>query len=617
MSQSLYLQQTDNNNIQYSDAEDGTYNTISNWPYSLLANNVFFKSSNVAISQNTAGANDSYGCTGANIFFVCAKDNITIGNTSTQTNITIDGITGYLGLIQNGAYTNDPSTSQNNGVTGVCSSIAIKNINMLATNNSDLGITRNNNGGGGAWLCQPFFGYTASVIVPTSSIDNCNCNAEVSSTNDYSLNGLGGLVGNGSSLYANNCTFNNTISSNRSGGIFGANSYHCVAENCLSGSTGTTGSLAENCGGIFGAQSVGCTGNNCQNYIELGGEAKGGIFGSNSGSIYKPCYAYKCSNYGNIASFGFAVGGIFSSAADYCIASNCFNYGTIDVSGSPAHSGGIFGGFVKNCSAYNCFNIGNMIGISNGCGGIFGGGGPSSDFQQCLASNCYNRGTVVNQGGGIFGADCYNSTASFCYNTGHIDNTSGGIFGSTGSSCTANNCYSVGIAEPNSGAIFSHDADSCTANNCYSINNVAIFGSNSVNANDSTSVVGLTGWVDTAAQSVLSYGSNGDWTSVYSGTPFLLSSFNNNFYNNVNSASVDPNNYTTLTLSQSGNSFFIFPNNNSVTVNSDPNSHFGQFSSSAPGTYDLRVLRTYFYDPPNTPPLPPLCKIRLICTDII
>lgn len=604
MSQNLYLQQADNNNnILYSDTEDGTYNTINNWPYSLLANNVFFKSSKITISQNTVGANETYGCTGANIFFVCAKDDITIGNTSIQTNVTIDGITGYLGLIQNGAFTRD--IQPNGGVTGVCSNIAIKNINIGVTSNSNLGVTLNNDGGGGAWLCQPFFGYTASIQVPTSSINNCNCNALVSTTNVNYLNGLGGFVGNSSSVRATNCKFSNNIFNMGSGGIFGANSYYSFAENCVSGFTGPTNELYENCGGIFGAQSRGCTGYNCKNYMQIGGEAKGGIFGSNSSDSF----AYKCSNYSNITALGFSVGGIFSSSASHCIASNCFNYGTIDVNGSPAHSGGIFGGFANRCSAYNCFNIGDIKTITstengNGCGGIFGGGNQPNSTQNCIAYNCYNLGSVVKQGGGIFGSGCTGSTASFCYNTGSIDSTSGGIFGSSAALCIANNCYSVGTAQNNSGAIFSSDANICTANYCYSINNVAIFGPNSNNSTSPHSIVSRDGWVDTAAQSVLSYGSNGDWTSVYPGTPFLLSSFNNNFYNNINYASIEQGATTNLTLSQSGNYFFIFSGNDSDSVSISNNYlELGQLSSSHPDTYELGLLRTYFYNPPGTPTL--------------
>ena len=605
MSQSLYLQQT-NNNIQYSNTENGTYDTINDWPYSLLANNVFFKSSEITISQNTAGANETYGCTGANIFFVCAKDNITIGNTCTQTKITIDGITGYLGLIQNGTFTNDPSASQNNGVTGVYSSIAIKNINMHAENNSDLGITPNNDSGGGAWLCQPFFGYTASVLLPTSSINNCHCDAEIFSTNGNSLNGLGGLVGNSSSLNATNCTFNSNIISNQSGGIFGAKSYYCTAENCIFGSTATLYSISDQSGGIFGSASLGCTGYNCKNYNLLNGEAKGGIFGSYAGRIndfnYISCYAYKCSNYGNIRGSGYGVGGIFGSAGNHSVALNCFNYGAIDVNGNNTQSvsGGIFGGYAIGCTAANCFNIGGISGsIPNNSGGIFGG-----SVTNCSTYNCYNLGPIYD-GGGIFGSGCIGSTASFCYNTGSIDNTSGGIFGSSGSSCIANNCYSVGTAQQNSGAIFSRDIYSCTANYCYSINGVAIFGPNSVNPNYSYSLVSPYGWLDTTAQSVLSYGSNGDWTSIYLNTPFLLSSFNNNFYNNVDRASIEQSANTNLTLSQSGNYFFIFSGNNNelVTISSNLNLNFGQFTSSNSNIYDLSVLRTDFYNPSNTPTL--------------
>lgn len=617
MEEYIYLQQT-STNIEYSHTENGTYSTINNWPHSLLAKYVFFKSNQITISQSTTGANQTYGATGANIFFICSNDNITIGNTGTQTTVTIDGINDYLGFIQNGSYLTSIS-----GVTGTFSNITIQNINMATANDSTLGVTGTIDNGGGGWLCQPFFGYTSSIYIPTSTIINCHSTAPVVNLNTNYILGSGGLVGNNSCLSAKSCSFNSNILVAGSGGIFGGYSYCCFAENCVSGAPGQELNISENSGGIFGSNSIGCTASNCQNYIKLVGEFKGGIFGSYAGRVtdhvYNSCYAIECYNYGDIEGFGYGVGGIYSSGSSHSVASSCGNYGSINVNGESPCSGGIFAGYVTGSTAENCFNVGGISGTDpEKLGGIFGGntvdcttlkcynisdvyGGGifGGNARNCTSSRCYNVGDVYG-GGGIFGSGCTGSIASFCYNSGNLNFNTGGIFGSTGFQCISNNCYSVGESEINSGAIFSFSAIDCNASHCYSINSVNIFGPDSQNSSSSTSMVSNGPWSDIEASTVLS-NLNFEWVSVYVNTPFLLSSFNTNFYNNVYFTSINQNSYTTLTLSgKYGDYFFLFPDSIPVTVGNSSYLNLGQFYSSIVGNYEFSVITTNFYNQTNT-----------------
>ncbi len=571
MSQFIYFKQI-NNNIQFTLQENGEYETILEWPFVVNYNNVYFNS-NIVISQTTSGALDSYdygtntihGCTGFNIFLICGKNNITFGNTAT-TKITIDGITGYYGFIQNGVYNgivdNLPTT------TNMYNNITINNISMHTLNNSNLGInlfnTQTNSGPGGGWLCQPYFGYTANIDKPTSFVNNCVSNASISSPDINYLNGLGGIIGNNSSIHATNCKFTGSFETKQSGGIFGAECYHCIADSCVSGFADIDKNISDGSGGIFGANCTGSTGYNCKNYYILSGEFNGGIFGAYSKSR---CYAFNCSNYGIIGGFGFGIGGIFGSNSVSCTASNCFNYGDNMSTQSSACSGGIFGGYANSSNAINCYNIGAIIIINQTntpmAGGIFGG-----NCNNSTATNCYNSGDVGNYCGGIFGGNCTNSVAINCYNSSGNDLTN----------------------SSNSGGIFSNDAVSCSVSNCYSLK-LNIFGENSSNSQINNSIKDDV-WNDSTANSVLQiiY-----WISVYPNTPYLLSSFNNNFYNEISAASINVNNYTSLTLTQSGNYFYIFPQNNNVDINSNlTDIKFGQLTSSYPNNYNLQLIRTQF-----------------------
>jgi len=564
MSESLYLSQTDHN-ISYS-RDNILFTVITGWPFNLRpsdtnnALNVFFNT-DITISSNIFGTTAN----GTDVYFVCGNNNITIGNnTGPQTNVLIDGVTsGYYGFIKNGTYSNGTFIDQKDNVT-------VQNIKINISTDS---ILNENNYFGSGWLCQTFFGHgkfkDSPPNYPSCSIVNCSSYADTTVNNTNYLSGLGGIVGNWSTVYALNCTFDANLINISSGGILGANCYNCVAENCICGHTGSMPhDTGNNCGGIYGYGSSGSTALNCINYNKLVGEYSGGIFGSNTNyTSSNSSYAYNCKNYGDIGSD--AVGGIYGSGAINSYASNCYNTGNM-LAGSFG-SGGIFGSGSSNSTASNCYNIGNLVNPPPpnpyGFGGIF-----ANACSSCTANHCYNTGNISDYSGGIFGSSCSASTASYCYSagtTGATDNL-GGIFGSTSNGCTASYCY---ITNFSFGQYFGATANGDIApafDNCkFSV---------SWDDTKTTDTIGKTNWI-----------------SISLNTPYLLTTFNNNFYNGAISGTIYSNNYTSLSLTDNGDFFYIVPTSNSSNLNisNTINLNFGQMTSSVIDNYIFYVLRTY------------------------
>jgi len=329
LSSDIYLR-SNQGAIQYS--TDNTFSTptsISSWPCTF--NNV----SN-PITNKTIYITNNLEMTTLSMYFIMGSSNITIDG---QNNIVeINGVTGYPGLVQNGA-------SSTNGYNN----IKIKNLGVTATNSSTLA----NYAGG--WIGQT---YMNKGVGTTCQVTNCY------SSGDISGNGSGGIFGSYSSGTATNCYSSGAINADNAGGIFGMYSGG-ISTNCYS-----TGAIGYYGGGIFGRFSSG-TATNCYSIGPISGQYSGGIFSSDSAGTATNCYSS-----GTIS--GQYAGGIFGPGSSGT-ATNCYSTG--DISGTQA--GGIFGASSSSSgTATNCYSSGT---ISVNSGGIF-----STYFSSGTATKCYS-----------------------------------------------------------------------------------------------------------------------------------------------------------------------------------------------------------------------------------
>jgi hypothetical protein len=241
-------------------------------------------------------------------YFICGTQNI-IFNGDFHT-ITIDNVSGFMGVFQNGI-------EETNGFTNVI----IKNV-FVHSNSSVLV----DNGG---WLCQSY--YSRGVV--NNKIEFCGVKGNLTHTNQGGICGVasffmaqddsenfnyitncffvGSITGGG--ICGSNCAWGGKIQiincysigniANYSGGICssnaGSNEGNCVIKNCYS-----TGDIAYQAGGIVGTDVANTSGNcsiiNCYSSGEITG---GGIVGwlnnipSDNGIInVSNCYASGLTN---------------------------------------------------------------------------------------------------------------------------------------------------------------------------------------------------------------------------------------------------------------------------------------------------------------------------------
>jgi len=296
----LYFKQEPLTTGPISYSLDNTNWTEISWPVTIINTD----------SQNTTLTcylTTNLNLTSASQYFIVGSDKITFdGQYNTNYTVNINGVSNYLGLIQNGT------------TGGSYGDITIQNIGVTTTNNSGLNYE-------GGWLCQPYFGRT---------------------------------LGNGKTIRVTNCYSNGSINNVYAGGIFGSNSGFSMnggtisVTNCYS-----TGSIGTGAGGIFGGYSglsmngtISAT--NCYSTGSIGTDA-GGIFGGGGGYFMSggTISATNCYSTENISGRG---GGIFGR---YCgnrmtggtiSATHCYSTGSINSGG-----GGIFGS--------NCGNLTNNI----------------------------------------------------------------------------------------------------------------------------------------------------------------------------------------------------------------------------------------------------------------
>jgi hypothetical protein len=312
-------------------------------PIAVSNTNVDDKAANplkIIFEENiTLSASDAY--------FDCETEGIQFGSTSIETDgskisITIDGVTGYLGLIQNGV----------SGLDGH-SSISIYNLDINVANSSTLA-----NGAG--WFGQEYFGKNAT----NNYIINC------SSSGNIPLN-AGGILGQ----YA----------ANRTAGTTSLTVIGCS-------STGTIGTSAGGIAGKFAGNGSGAslTIQQCWSEGTIGSSA-GGIVGESAGSSSGSVDVSKCYSTGSIDNAGGGVFGRFGGAGGSASATKCYSSGSIGLG-----AGGIFGREAGTSSgsatATNCYSTGSIDStLTTGGGGIFGRG-----YENQVITNCYTVGAVTN-----------------------------------------------------------------------------------------------------------------------------------------------------------------------------------------------------------------------------
>jgi len=339
----IYLRE-DSGRIEYS--SDGiSYGPINPWPVTIVNTNpgssnvtTVQLTENITLSNTTVGT----GSSGKDLYFICGSEYITFDGQGFI--ITINNVTDYPGLIQNG-------TSSSNGETN----ITIQNIGLTTSSGSTLVSD-------GGWITHAVFGRGTSG----GSINITNC----FSTGNISTEG-GGICGrasfrntNGSNITISKCYSTGSIGNN-AGGILARrtgyqfNSGSLSVNNCYS-----TGDINQFGGGIIGYRT----------FVEMSG-----------GTVtIEECYS--------TGTIGTDAGGIFgsetlNSATGGSISTkNCYSLGQI---GNDA--GGIYGSNTRESStssatvaATNCYTVGNT---STSDTGIYGPSDNVGAITNCISKN--------------------------------------------------------------------------------------------------------------------------------------------------------------------------------------------------------------------------------------
>ena len=270
---------------------------------------------------------DATGVGGQNGYFLCGSESIQFGSITLKSDgtrpiITIDGVTDYPGLIQNGG----------SGFDGY-NNIYIMNLEMRVSGGTTLVAD-------GGWFGQTYFG--KGTTASNNIILNC---CSTGNTGNYG----GGIVGR----YAGPVKFVSCSSSGvigtYGGGIVGADSPSSSgALNCEScWSSGVVGTYG---GGIVGQTTGAATIVNCFSTGTIGVNA-GGISGRMSGGSHA---VSQCYSTGAISIRG---GGIIASDPYVVTVTNCYSLGYI-VDGAGGILGTIPGGNNTIKTVTNCYTTG-------------------------------------------------------------------------------------------------------------------------------------------------------------------------------------------------------------------------------------------------------------------
>ncbi len=339
----IYIQQNGSNQ-EYS-YDQSSWNPIT-WPFTIGNGYSVEFVSDITLTSN-------------NQYFICGGNNLigkySLNSDGSRPTITIDNVTNYPGLFQNGTEFTDGN------------SVGIYNLKVNAINGSSLVI-------GGGWIGQSYYGKNAQF----SFIINCDVGnspigekcggivgsyaASGSTPTDSSFPGLGLAL----------CSSSGNID-NDAGGIigwragYGTNNINYVT---LFGCWSTGSITGMNSGGIVGSEAAGENGRveiaKCYSTGTISGAYSGGIVGANAGQ----------------SSSGTGQVNIQAS------------YSNGSISGSDA--GGILGGIWNgSINVQNCYSNGN---VTNSAGGICG---YSESSNEISIMNCYTSGSTDTANGYI------------------------------------------------------------------------------------------------------------------------------------------------------------------------------------------------------------------------
>ncbi len=268
-----------------------------------------------------------------NIYFVCQSSHIQFGSTSLNEDgsrciITIDNVSNYPGLIQNGTDSNYGNNY-----------IYVFNLEV-SSNNSTLYTSE---GPGSGWIGQQYYG-KGSIY---NHIVNCHSDGDIPAL-------CGGIVGPYSCGFNSNanliiigCSSSGSIDS-MGGGIAGYQSSYITCKYCW-----TTGAILSNAGGIIGSTSSNIFVYDSYTTGLISGNNAGGIYGANTNTVYiENCYTT-----GNIT--GNYSGGLVGPYASTLFISNCYTCGNV----SGVSSGAICGlnNESPNINITNCYTYGTVF----------------------------------------------------------------------------------------------------------------------------------------------------------------------------------------------------------------------------------------------------------------
>jgi hypothetical protein len=367
----IYIQQS-GNNIQYqSNSTSGSWTNVSSWPVNFINSNPVSGNILTVLITTDILISDSTVVTGTNGYFITGSNYITYDGTGKT--ITIENVSGYLGLIQNGSSTIDGYHA-----------ITVKNINTTSTNSFLISAS----GIRAGWICGPYFGRNIKNIsnYVAITVDNCSNSGIVNNSatiNSGTYNGgicAAAFCYNGEG-YISNCSNSGVISGNSPGGI---------------------------CGGFPGQSNGSVSITNCSNSGAISGSFSGGICGGAVGQGNGTVSITNCTNSGLISgSYSGGITGTTNGESNGKVSiTNCSNTGVITCSYGGGITGNRFGNNTNNlCSIINCYNTGNIIGSN--AGGITGAEiGYNNNVlytPKILIQNCYSLGSIASTCGGICG----------------------------------------------------------------------------------------------------------------------------------------------------------------------------------------------------------------------
>lgn len=275
-------------------------------------------------------------------FFICGSESIQFGDETLNPGglrpvITIESVTDYPGLIQNGSDFTSPGYSY----------VSVMNL-MVSSSGSTLVE-------GGGWVCQRFF----SVASADNYVLNCSSDGDISRF---------------------------------SGGIIGRDSAYNFGEMMVIGCS-SSGFIGQYGGGIIG---TGCADTNgVVNVYECFSTGTidqygGGIvsaIGTNGGSAT----IMKCYSTGTIGDYGGGIGGTTVGGSSGNVAFlSCYSTGVI---------GGKAGGIVGDSAGFNVGIVTIANSYSTGSIGTQGGGIVGINYQLGVtATNCYTSGGGTGEG---------------------------------------------------------------------------------------------------------------------------------------------------------------------------------------------------------------------------